>query len=476
MSRIFSNFVPTVLNAVPVGADYIAFHDFHKMLKNCKNRFSYKANNENFTKKLNNSSFSDCVSLSKGQTLDLDFGKEICFDTVSLWEKGDNCLLFEISALKNGEWQTVYRQDRILCCHTCFLGKITAQKLKIEILNCKNDVTLRGLYVYKSEKRKESFKVSQYLRLDQQDFNELINDEGFSGYYDAVTDVILFEEAFIDENAEIAFNRSEEIFVSQLKALRQIIGKRPVKIWCCLFFDRKDKNGQRDHNLTKAFVNANIVKISYSIKRFTEKYGLYGIDYDWEFPRTLSQWKAYSLIVERTAKFTKVSVALPPWGIMFGSHTIKSIEHVNLMAYDLFDNIGNHSNSYLGGYNAIRKVMNSGFEKRQILLGIPTYGRTVDRSEYAWPTVRDDCKENGMWNGAIQFEYTDLKTGEVKTSKAYLNSYAEVRDKTALSLDFSIGGVMVFRAFCDAPRTHPYSLHKAVNEVILNNREKQKII
>ena len=146
------------------------------------------------------------------------------------------------------------------------------------------------------------------------------------------------------------------------------------------------------------------------------------------------------------------------------------------MAYDLFDNVGDHSNSFIGGYNAIRKVMNAGFDKEQILLGIPTYGRTVNRSEYAWPTVRDDCKENGMWNNTIQFEYTDLENSESKTSKAYLNSYAQVRDKTALSFDFGIGGVMIFRAFCDAPYTHPYSLHKAVNEVILNNREKQKII
>lgn len=473
MRRIFSNFVPTVLNAVPVGADYIAFHDLQKMLKNCKNRFSYKTNREGFEKKLNNGIFSEYVSLSKGQPLEIDFGKEICFDTVALCEKGDNCLLFEILVLKNGEWQTVYRQDRILGWHTCYLGKITAQKLKIETLDCKNDVNLRGLYVYKSEYRKENFKVSQYLRLDRQDFSELINDEGFSGYYDAVTDVILFEEAFIDENAEISFNHSEELFARQLETLRKIIGERKVKIWCCLFFDRKDKNGKRDHNLTKEFVNSNIVKISYSIKNFTEKYGLYGIDYDLEFPRTLSQWKAYSLIVERTSKFTKVSVALPPWGIMFGSHTVKSIEHVNLMAYDLFDNAGDHSNSFIGGYNAVRKVMNAGFDKEQILLGIPTYGRTVDRSEYAWPTVRDDCKENGMWNNTIQFEYKDLENGESKTSKAYLNSYAQVRDKTALSFDFGIGGVMIFRAFCDAPYTHPYCLHKAVNEVILNNREKQ---
>lgn len=475
MSRTVNTFpiVSAALNAVPFWQERAEFLDFQKMLKSCKKRFLYKTNDDKIAEKLNNSSFSDCVNLSKGQTLQLDFGKEVCFDTVSIWEKGDSCLSFEISALQDGKWKTVYRRNRILCCHTCFLGKITSQKLNIKIVDCKEAVTLRGLYVYESEKREKNFKVSQYLRLDQQDFNELIDDEGFSGYYDTVTDVILFEEAFIDENAEIAFNHSEELFARQLETLRKIIGEREVKIWCCLFFDRKDKNGLRNHNLTKDFVNTNIVKISYSIKNFTEKYGLYGIDYDWEFPKTLSQWKAYSLIVERTSKFTKVSVALPPWGIMFGSRAIKSIEHVNLMAYDLFDKEGDHSNSYICGYNAVRKVINAGFEKEQILLGVPTYGRTVDRSEYAWPTVRDDCKENGMWNNTIQFEYKDLATGESKTSKAYLNSYAEVRDKTALCFDFGIGGVMIFRAFCDAPYTHPYCLHKAVNEVILNNREKQ---
>lgn len=474
MRKIFKSPCKTFLTAVPVGADYIAFSDFRQMLNKTNSCIPYKTGNSSFDSTLSSFKFSGTVKLSKGQFLELDFGKSASFDTVSLWESGDNCASFKLSAYLDGEWKTVYRQDRILCFHTCYLGKITAKKLRLEIIDCKNDVALRGLYIYKSEQGKDDFKVSQYLRLDQQNFNELINDEGFSGYYDTVTDVILFEEAFIDENAEIAFNHSEELFASQLETLRKIIGKREVKIWCCLFFDRKNKDGQRDHNLTKNFVNENIVKISHSIKSFTEKYSLYGIDYDWEFPRTPSQWKAYSLIVERTAKFTKVSVALPPWGIMFDSHTVNSIEHVNLMAYDLFDMAGDHSNSFICGYNAICKVLNAGFKKKQILLGIPTYGRTVDRSEYAWPSVRDDCKDNGMWNNTIQFEYKDLKTGKTKTSKAYLNSYAQVRDKTALSFDIGIGGVMLFRAFCDAPYTNPFCLHKAVNEVILSKSKNNK--
>lgn len=157
---------------------------------------------------------------------------------------------------------------------------------------------------------------------------------------------------------------------------------------------------------------------------------------------------------------------------MFSEKSVKAIEHVNLMAYDLFDKVGDHSNSFICGYNAIRKVINAGFKKEQILLGIPTYGRTVDRSGEAWPSIREDGKELGLWNNTINFEYTDSKSGQVKTSKAYLNSFAQARDKTALSFDSNIGGVMVFRAFCDAPFTSKYSLHKAINEVAKNRLSK----
>lgn len=277
----------------------------------------------------------------------------------------------------------LYRQDRILGFHTCYLGNIAAEKLKIEITDCKKAVSLRGIYVYKSKKVSSDFKVSQYLRLDQQNFDELINDEGFSLYYNTVTDVILFEEAYIDKSAQIAFHHSEEFFARQLAAFRKTLGNRQVKIWCCLFFDQNGANEKRDYNLTSDFVKCNIDKIAENINAFTKKYSLYGIDYDWEFPRKLSHWKAYDLIVERTAQFTKVSVALPPWGIKFSAKAMNKMEHVNLMAYDLFDKAGNHSNSFTAAYHAIRNVLNAGFNKKQILLGIPTYGRTVDRSEYA---------------------------------------------------------------------------------------------
>lgn len=417
--------------------------------------------------KLNDGKLTNYVSLSKGESIDIDFEKDVSFDTVSLYEKGDNCNEFQIYIYENEQWKLVYQQDRIMAYHLCFIGEVTTQKLRLQITDCKKDVKLQELSVYMAEKRTEPVKVSQYLRLDVYDFEELLNDEGFSGYYDTVTDPILFDEVYVDENAEICFHHSEKFFAKQLSNFKKILGNRDVRIWCCIFFDQYDKDGNRDYNGTRDFVNENIDTLSKNIKAFVDKYGLYGVDYDWEYPRNRSQWKAYDLIVEKTAETTKVSVALAPWGVKFSNTAKKAIEHVNVMAYDLFDDYGDHSNSYIAGYDTIRKIRKFGFENSQILLGIPTYGRTTDKSEYAWPTIRDDGADFGLWGKVVKdYPYTDETTGEQKTCDAYLNSYAEVRDKTATAIDENIGGVMVFRAFCDSPYTNEYSLHRAINEAV----------
>lgn len=418
-------------------------------------------------KRLNDGSLTGSVKLSEKEYIDIDFTRETEFDTVELYENGDNCNEFNIYVEKNGQWELVYKQDRIMHYHLCFLGKHKSQKIRLEIADCNKNVKIKELTVSLAKKRTQPVRVTQYLRFDVCDFETLLNDEGFSGYYDVVTDPIIFGEVYMDSNANICFYNSEEHFAKQLSNLKKIIADRDVRIWSCIFFDQTDDGGNKNHDATMDFVNNNIDKISENIRAFTEKYGLYGIDYDWEYPRSRAQWKAYDLMVEETAKFTKVSVALPPWQIRFSSSARKAVENVNIMAYDLFDTRGDHSNCYNGGYEAIAKVREFGFDDSQLLLGIPTYGRTTDKSEYAWPTIRDDGGDFGKWGKLVKdYPYTDSDTGEKKTCDAYLNSYAEARDKTAVAIDEGIGGVMIFRAFCDAPHTNEFSLHRAIGETI----------
>lgn len=455
--------ISAVLCAVTVGLILTSCSAGKKVPELPENTIPYTSDK----KQLGDGKLNNSVKLSKGEYADIDFGSEVTFDTVALYEKGDNCNEFNIYIDRNSEWELVYKQDRILKYHLCFIGEVTTSKLRFEIADCNKPVEVNELAVYLADKTDRQVKVSQYLRLDVNDFKDLKDDEGFSGYYDVVTDPILFGETYMDENANICFHHSEEFFAEQINALKEIIGDRDVRIWCCIFFDQNGEDGSRDYNLTKKFINENIDLITSNIKAFTEKYGIYGIDYDWEYPNTLSQWKSYDRIVEETAKVTKVSVAVAPWGVKFSKSAVNAIENVNIMAYDLFDDRGDHSNSYVAGYDAIRKVRAFGFKNEQLLLGIPTYARTTDKSEFAWPTVRDDGRELGKWGKIVKdYAYTDGNTGEEKTCDGYLNSYAEARDKTATAVDEGIGGVMIFRAFCDSPYTDEFSLHRGIKEAI----------
>lgn len=418
-------------------------------------------------KKLGNNSLNGSVKIEKGNHVDMDFGKEVSFDTVSLYESGDNCREFNLYIQKDGDWELIYKQDRIMAYHLCYVGQITAQKLRLEIADCEDAVKIKELCVYQTGKTDKKMKVTQYLRFDVEDFSKLIGDEGFSGYYDVVTDPIIFGEVYMDSEANICFYNGEEKFAQQLANLKKIIGHRDVNIWCCIFFDQYDALGAKDLDATMDFVNENIDKINRNIKAFVEKYQLYGIDYDWEYPRKKDQWKAYDLIVEDTAKYTKVSVAIPPWQVKFSDSAKECIENANVMAYDLFDELNDHSNYYNAGYEVILKVRDFGFRDEQILVGIPTYARTTDRSEFAWPSVRDDGTELGEWGKIVKdYTYTDENTNEEKKCDGYLNSYAEVRDKTATAIDEGIGGVMIFRAFCDRPYTDKYCRTKAIKEVL----------
>ncbi|MGN0523898.1 MAG: glycoside hydrolase family 18 protein [Eubacterium sp.] len=411
-----------------------------------------------------------CWKVNEGDSAEIDFGKEVTFNTVTLKESGDNIRTFRLYRLNGESWEMFYEQDRIDGYRMCTFEEITTSKLKIEITQCDNTVKLSGLGIYNQEKNEREIKVSQYLTFGENEIVELRNnkDQGFSGYYDVVTDVIIIGSVEMDEDANISFPGGEEAFADNLEALRDIIGDRDVRIWSTVRFDRPESESQSSLDATKDFINNNIDGIVNSISNFVEKYNLYGIDYDWEYPQKRAQWKAYNLMITESAEKFKVSVALPPWGIHLSKSAVKCIEHVNVMAYDLFDDRGDHANIQWGTIDSAKNLLMAGFEKEQILLGIPTYGRTVDGTAYSWPVARGNEETLGKFNSIVKNnEFTDDE-GNKQVYDAYIESYAEARDKTAYAQEAGFGGVMIFRAKCDSPYTYEYSIHRAVKFAIDN--------
>lgn len=407
--------------------------------------------------------------LAKGQSVEFDFGREVTFNSLVLQEKGDNVLKFRLYKQVEGEWEMFYEQDRILSYRLCTFEPVTTQKLKIEMTDCTAPVSLRNAEIYNLPKSDTPTKVSQYLVLGGEGEMAKLRDEkneGFSGYYDVVTDVIVIGELYLDENANVCFFNGEKVFADNLQALKDIIGDRKVRIWTTMRFDQKGEDGKETLDATMNFINAKSETVAENVKAFTDKYDVYGVDYDWEYPQNRAQWKAYDKIIKETAKVTKVSVAIAPWGSGLSRSAIKNIEHVNIMAYDMFDKRGDHANIEEGGVKAVFKMMCFGYKKEQLLMGIPTYGRTTDGSAYAWPCVAGNEEELGKFNSIVKdCKFTD-DNGVEHTYDGYVQSYAEARDKMRFAQEAGLGGVMIFRAKCDAPYTYEYSIHRAVKNAI----------
>lgn len=465
--KTFKQIIAAVTTASVLAGLFSACNAAQKTAELSQTLCAYTTGNTEYDKILSDGKIKKTVRLEQNTPLELTFSEPTEIDTVILRETGDSADWFKIEAMVSDEWQTVYESDRILAYHPCWFEPVTAQKLRITVEQGHGAVSLQEVSAYKGQKREKPMCVSQYLRFDTDSFEEMCaaKDPGFSGYYDVVTDVLVFGEISLDENANVVFEQGEAVFAQKLAMFREVIGERNVKIRATVFFDRNDANGARSHDATKDFVNQNIDKISAQLKATVEKYALDGLDFDWEFPSKAAQWKAYDKLVIETAAYTSVSVALPPWGIRFSKEAMKKIDLVNLMAYDLFDGRGDHSNIYICGAEAIEKVHKAGFAYEKILLGIPTYGRTTNKSGNAWPEYRN-FPGLGKWDNKIEnFEYTE--DGVQKTCDAYVDSFAESRDKTALAADMGCG-IMIFRAMCDAPYTYEYSIHKGIGEVVEN--------
>ena len=391
-------------------------------------------------------------------------------DTVVLEEAFDVVEDFEIEARIGDKWQRIYRQDRIDRYRLCVTDGVETDTLKINILKKKGVVRLDKISVYDSRtlSKKPAFIVSEYLTTEKGKLEKNIENPDFTGYFGVVDDLILIGEIALDAQGQIRYGEGKEDFLKDLELIRRI--KKDINI--VVDINIQTYTG-KDNSETKNLLNKKMKEIVTVISDFANETGINGIDFDWEYPKTVGEWDAYSkLITELSAELKKsgrfVTVALAPWGCGLSPEACRAVKYVNLMTYDLFDDRGEHASFYNTTEKSVKQFLRiSDFTKDQILLGLSFYGRTVDRSGAAWPDFRYDYengKKLGKW-GNYLYDYAYVEEGIKKNSYGYINGYAMTRDKTAYALYAGLGGVMAFRMICDAPYGYEYSLHKAIEEI-----------
>ena len=172
-------------------------------------------------------------------------------------------------------------------------------------------------------------------------------------------------------------------------------------------------------------------KFEDNLLAFSLSHALDGVDFDWEFPDNEAQYAGYtSLLQEIKAAFQPhgmlISMALSPNGDL--THPLyQYADRINVMSYD---HEGQHS-TYDQAVQDLNFVINSGFAKAKLMLGVPFYGRELA-------------------NPANEFTYAEMiqkyhpAPGQDEMNGIYFNGIDTIARKSCYAHDNGFGGVMIW--------------------------------
>lgn len=402
------------------------------------------------------------VSGVNGDTLVLEFDKQKV-NTVIIEDNGDEENPYTVSILTNDK-EYLYQQTQSGRTKYCAFNTFETDRLNIKIDGADYDIKSIKAY-YDKDKADDNFRVTTYAVADR-----ILDKKSLDkGSFDVITDVILFGCVSFDENGRLFFNdyekqSGEAVMTKAMANLRSVIGNRNVNIYINILGpnpdngieDSQDRLADKAKKHTKAFKTG---KLEMQIRDFVDKYDFDGVFFDYEYPLKSKDWKSFNkFLVSLNASMgeKKIGLALSDRNLEISKDAINSIDMAEIMAYDSFDQYGNHS-SFAAAQSAVDKFLDKGFEPKKLDLGVPFYGRPADAGEY-WYNYYDYADVLGK---------NENKAFIAEQGKdAYFNSWQLIYDKTALAMDYGLGGMMVWHYSCDSFEKGTYSLFGAMSECI----------
>lgn len=408
------------------------------------------------------------INMADGQPATVDLGGLQAVNRLVL--EGEN-LGERTIEIYDEENRLLYQQRSDSDTRFCAFNTVQASQLQVIVRG--GDAVFNQVSAYHDTYQTDNFRVVSYVVADRILDKANLSDESF----DVITDVILFSCVSFDEKGNLFLNDFEDmdgetLLNTALQNLRGIIGDRSVRIHLNILGPNADEgiedwNEQMANKAQKHSAAFETEKLEAQIKALAEKTGVDGIFFDYEFPIKSKYWKPFNEFLVRldTALPDKlIGLALADWDIQLSKEAKQAVDMVEMMEYDLFDDKGDHA-SFATAETGIQKFLKAGFEAQRLDLGVPFYGRPVDKGGY-WYEYKAYVDALGQYeNKAFVAE---------QNTDAYFDSYQRVYDKTALALEYGLGGMMVWHYTCDDFDHPELSLFQAMKECIENRSTEAK--
>lgn len=298
-----------------------------------------------------------------------------------------------------------------------------------------------------------------------------------TNFYDKIggyTDIIMFDYGSWNEKGEFLWGSMKEgideaHLASTLSEIRAQDGGSDLNIWFCL--QNYNKTAVTDTETLFATEESREALSDFAVS-LCEKYGLSGIDIDYEYPETKTAWVNYGEFIVLCAeklhqKGYKMSAAFSCFGIANITADIQgSLDYVNMMVYDMYDALGRHSPYSLARrFNAYYTEL--GFKPDQLVLGLPFYSKTLE-------TVDGKHQFGGNGYMGLYDNYAEILTPDTNLIKSAsgqwtysFNGVEMIEDKVLYALENNMGGVFCWSLSVDVPSNNEKGI-KSLGQTVID--------
>ncbi len=414
---------------------------------------------------------------SEENYFDIVFDDSTEFDTVVLKEKNDKVISFSISVKdENGEFKTVYEQERIGDYRYCVLGETVSDTIRITINSADDDrFKINDFDVLNvNDSKRDDFRVTSYFVCQWYYGNKNIDIEKMK----SLTDIIIFDIARFNAEGDVylqSFDYNGKTVTGDVileDVLTQIRNANPhIKIHCNLLGPNGSDYENKEKLHTQVFKEYDDVLID-NILELLEEYDFDGVFFDYEYPYAKESINAYSKFLVKLDGYLDdyiLGAALAHWGANLSYDAIQALDRVEIMSYDNMSDYNRHAEfASVGGVIAIEDFEKRGYDLSKCELGLPFYGRTHGGEE-AWPSYANIAPDiTSPFQNYVNKSYMNggnYGDGLVTS----FNGVQMIMDKTSFAHDYGLGGVMVWHYTCDVSYESEYSLFKAI-QTALNTR------
>ncbi|MDE6189632.1 MAG: glycoside hydrolase family 18 protein, partial [Clostridia bacterium] len=412
----------------------------------------------------------------EGDSITFTFKSAKTFNVIVLKENSGNITNYELYA--NGEM--LYKSDFIGKYKYCSHKTVTTDSITLKVVACDGEWSIKDFEAYNiGGTAQDDFQVTSYILVERAYTLNVTSAPQMS----VSTEFNIFGSVYLDADGHL--HLQDYLFDGQSvdgaavlrKAIENIRKYNPAARITLTILGNLDFTGdgldtQSRHSKAMGDNAQTLIQECLGI---AQEYGFDGVSFDYEYPYTYKANKIYGNFLQKLktamGEGKRLSAAFSLWNLSiqggFPIDKLDFLDSIELMAYDAFDERGNHASFYETCANALYKLKKRGVEISIVNLGLPFYSRPADGAAF-WGDYASAADKLGVWGNSLEL---DVKIGDGEAYKAtcYYNGVQMIYDKTCYALDTGAGGVMVWHYSCDTSDSE-LSLYRSINAAITSRK------